>query len=251
MTIELNNKIFNYFNRSYRENVYLRKEEKEKIKRFINSSNQILHICGKPGTGKTLTVKHLLKEEKYIYLNAYSDIKEILLSKTKPLSKIIVIDEFDILEKNYKKETEQIIKLILNSKSKLITISNYLGFTENVLFFKPYSPEEIEEIILLKFKNELKDELLTPVKIKLIAKKSTDGDLRNTFDRVINELTASPNPILHEESDIHKEIVKEIINKTKKKDKNDLYEIYLKKCKEIKIKAYERSDFILLCDFFN
>ncbi|RVD90754.1 hypothetical protein TUBRATIS_28040 [Tubulinosema ratisbonensis] len=229
----------------------LAKEEIKSIKEFLNSKEKILHICGKPGTGKTLTIKHILKNKHYNFYNAYSDLTKLLSLSIKIPKKLTIIDEFDILEKNHKKESEKIIESFLKSKHKLITISNYLGSNENVLFFKPYTSEEIEEILLLKFKNELKNEILNPIKIKIIAKKSTDGDLRKTFDKVINELAGENEVNIEEESNVHKEIVKEIVNRSKKKNQIELYEIYLEKCKELKIKAYERSDFILVCDSFD
>ncbi|RVD91738.1 hypothetical protein TUBRATIS_17930 [Tubulinosema ratisbonensis] len=251
MSKDINPEVLNCFNRSNTQNLYLRKEEIKSIKEFLNSKEKILHICGKPGTGKTLTIKHILKNKHYNFYNAYSDLTKLLSLSIKIPKKLTIIDEFDILEKNHKKESEKIIESFLKSKHKLITISNYLGSNENVLFFKPYTSEEIEEILLLKFKNELKNEILNPIKIKIIAKKSTDGDLRKTFDKVINELAGENEVNIEEESNVHKEIVKEIVNRSKKKNQIELYEIYLEKCKELKIKAYERSDFILVCDSFD
>ncbi|KCZ78291.1 hypothetical protein H311_00680, partial [Anncaliia algerae PRA109] len=149
---EKRDKFFDAFNKFSSGSVYLRDNELKEIKNFLNSRDNILHIHGRPGTGKTLCVKHVLANKRHIFYNAYSDALKILKIKSNHTTKIFVIDEFDIFEEQYKDEVKKILKNIQLKNKKLITISNYLGNSENNLIFKPYTPQEIEQIIMLKLK---------------------------------------------------------------------------------------------------
>ncbi|KCZ80283.1 hypothetical protein H312_02312 [Anncaliia algerae PRA339] len=245
---EKRDKFFGAFNKFSSGSVYLRNNELKEIKNFLNSRDNILHIHGRPGTGKTLCVKHVLANKRHIFYNAYSDALKIFKIKSNHTTKIFVIDEFDIFEEQYKDEVKKILKNIQLKNKKLITISNYLGNSENNLIFKPYTPQEIEQIIMLKLKKEVKEEILQPVQVKLLSKKCTDGDLRKAFDMLLDEIENRNNENTLSEDNIHKKIIKNILFKTQRKNISEMYNEYLIKCNEIKIKAYERNDFISLCD---
>jgi Cdc6-like AAA superfamily ATPase len=88
--------------------VDVRDVEKQALMRFLESPNGFVHLCGRPGTGKTMLVQHLLKTEfqddEYLYLNcagsSSEDIKKTVdtfLSKGMRLRKIVVLDEINYL----------------------------------------------------------------------------------------------------------------------------------------------------------
>ena len=60
--------------------VYGRATERQHIQSFLEGPDTVLHVTGKPGTGKTCTVKHMLNSARYTYINYYYEpkINEVL-----------------------------------------------------------------------------------------------------------------------------------------------------------------------------
>jgi Cdc6-like AAA superfamily ATPase len=59
--------------------VDVRDVEKQALMRFLQSPNGFVHLCGRPGTGKTMLVQHLLETEfpdEYLYLSCVGSSSE-------------------------------------------------------------------------------------------------------------------------------------------------------------------------------
>lgn len=219
------------------EESFLRENEKSKISSFLNSSEKILHIAGQPGTGKTLTVKYMLKNKKYTYINY------ILNDKLDCNENIIVLDEFDKFYNSKRSECMNYLKK--NSRKKIITISNDLLFNKNCLFFKPYTKKEITEIIRKKIKSDRIEDLL----IDIVSAKEY-YDLRRVINVFHNLLVQKKDKITltdlnydkNNKLSIHQQIVNEI--KREFAEKRLAYKNYLDKCKMLRIEGLNRIDFL-------
>lgn len=203
------------------QNFLLRKEQHKEILMFLKSKSRILHIIGIPGTGKTLVVKETLKKHEYSYINC-------LENTSAAIRKIVVIDEFD---KFCELEPKQYQKILNSSKvNKIITISNnLLPKMDNVLIFPPYTTDEI--FFILKKKRILPD-----AECRIIAKHCADGDLRKALNY---EFSVNKSP-----QNIHLEILREVIDQ----HYENLYDEYVKRCCELKLKFVSKEDFEVLYD---
>ncbi|KRH92693.1 hypothetical protein M153_34630001341 [Pseudoloma neurophilia] len=219
------------------EDVFLRETEKNEIKKFPNSKSKILHIAGSPGNGKTVTVKYVLKDQKYFYINYLTDNKIPVIT-----DKIIVFDEFDKFYNN--KRSECLNFLQEYSHKKIITISNDLLFNKNNLVFKPYDKNEIIQIVKKKMTSDRIDDIL----INVVALKETN-DLRkvlNTFNSLLTEkqdnITLKDlNNTQKRRPSIHQQIISEI--KQENTEKRQAFKNYIGKCKTLKISELNRIDF--------
>lgn len=238
------------FHRSSSQKIYLREKEIEYIKRFLVSKKSILNISGNPGTGKTFVVQNTIDSKKSTYLNFFSDSR--ILSKVKASkSTCFVIDEFDKYEVEKPKECQRLLSYVLEHGKKLIKISNNLRAKDDTLFFKPYSPQEIEEIVASKLRNEVGEDILEPYKIKLLSKRVSTGDVRQVYEQCIEMIDKEEientrnNKIV---PNIHKSIIDELVESMLSGEKSDVFSKYLDKCKELSIPALGRSDFSCLYD---
>lgn len=236
--------------------VYLRESEIQQIRKFINSKNQILHITGNPGTGKTASVCSILKNTRFEYINYFSE-RQIKQKLEKTKSKIVVIDEFDKYFEEKKQECLKILIKLKNNK-KIITISNNLRMGN--IRFKPYSYSELKQIIELKIEAEIGNKIMDSECINFLAKKyEKTGDLRSVFKAILNAIS-NMNEVLDRKLTIkdfietvetnEKGIHRKIISKIKQNElKRTLaYKAYLKECDETGIPCIIKSDFNILFD---
>lgn len=219
------------------EESFLREHEKTMIKQFLKSSNTILHISGNPGTGKTITVKYVLRNMKYTYFNC--------LSNTEPPVKnnLIVLDEFD---KFYLLKKRDCINFLIKYKNKkIITISNNVLFHNNSLIFRPYTKDEIIYIIKKKLCDQLVD--INVVEYISIREKN---DFRRVLSGYKDLLLKSNGKIIltdilkkeQKKESIHQQIIHELKNLYHKQE--ETFTEYLIKCKELNVKSLNRADFI-------
>eukprot|EP00866_Antonospora_locustae_P000398 jgi/Antlo1/398/886 len=253
MVNQLMQKARNAFHRSCAENVYLRTEEVKSIKDFLSSKQNVLHVCGNPGTGKTFVVLNTVPSALRTYLNFFNTsniFAKVRLSK-KPY---FVVDEFDKYEAERKNESRKLLLYVIHNNKKLISISNSLNRDGNILLFKPYSPEEIEKIVVLKLENEVGSRLLDTCTIKYLAKKCSSGDLRQVYERCMAAITKKDRDFEEDAENrpnMQKTIIKELVRDISAKNKDKVYAKYLERCQEIGIPAFERGDFSHLYDLCN
>ncbi|OQS53698.1 orc1 [Ecytonucleospora hepatopenaei] len=146
------------FNRHDGSKIYGRKNEIEHIEAFLNDNRSICHISGKPGTGKTCTVMHVLRNKKifYRYFNYFQEtitLNEVLkiceeekesenkeniknckkVKNRKVNNKItlVIIDEFDKFYEENKNKCISILVALRKRNIKLIAIGNNLAFYSN------------------------------------------------------------------------------------------------------------------------
>lgn len=180
-----------------------RENEQIEILNYINlfikkeNKNNIIHIYGTPGSGKTLTIKKTLnfynkilinKNIEYIYLNA---IKKSIFKTLKNIEKrkIIVIDEIDMINK---KNFYKLFDEIYESKGILLfIISNTFILSlikENKLISRIGD-------IFIKFEPYKFNDLETKCNNKYIARYlSTYGDMRkvNEINKLIPKERLTP-----------------------------------------------------------
>ncbi|XP_029161621.1 uncharacterized protein LOC114933282 [Nylanderia fulva] len=271
------------FSRSIPGRTYLRERERTKIKEFISSTEYLLNISGNPGTGKTSTVLNALKGKKCLYLNSMK-VRNVYQKIVQTKVKIVVVDEFDRYYKENGKEYLSLIKHVKEEKKKLISISNTLEVSENTLYFKPYTSEEIGSIIKNKIREEIGVEIVDDIAMEVISRKFGDiGDIRRVFDylldlikrKYINEREDKKDEICVEIKHSHMEKKNKEITKIKigdilcehkrcQKDGDNIhhrivrelltgginidccYKKYLERCKEMKLQFCDRNDFNLI-----
>ncbi|EPR79334.1 hypothetical protein SLOPH_1773 [Spraguea lophii 42_110] len=232
--------------KKFTEKLFLRHNEVKKIREFLSSKEKILHISGNPGTGKTFTVKATLKNRKYKILNFFRDniTKNIKSSK----NKLLVIDEFD---KYYQTHKDECINCINSHQNKIITISNDLTISSNILYFKPYTTEEMIFILENKLK-ELNIKISEDI-LKYISKDiEYAGDIRKSFNYIQTLVKNNKNITFidiiknnqKEETNenLHYKIIKKIIN-DENIEENNYYSEYYIRCKEYKIIQHTKNDF--------
>ncbi|AFN83638.1 hypothetical protein EROM_090200 [Encephalitozoon romaleae SJ-2008] len=156
----------------------------------------------------------------------------------------------------------------LKDRQKLITISNDLRMSGDVLFFKPYTSSDMEKILTYKISKETTSRVLSPVAIKIISKRiGPSGDLRQLF-RYVQEIVGrkiieggsaeigpkdvSPEKENREEgpNNIHHSIISSIIVKNKRASRMEVYSKYLRECQEMRIPFYDRTDFNIIYDIY-
>lgn len=252
--------------------IYGRKDECKQIKEFLKSNEQILHITGSPGTGKTTIVKWILPKDSFLYLNYFNEPKITLNNKA---PKIIVFDEFDKFQEERKSECLKFLNQIRKLKKKLITISNDLKMGN--IRFKPYSINETEQILKEKISLEIGIEIMDQKCMAFLAKKYGEkGDLRalfkvivailsrknNTIELEIDNLTENQNnktnmkspdstylldikdfitTVKVTESGIHHQIIEKIKNNTV--GQKESFKKYLEECEELSLTPLPKTDF--------
>lgn len=218
------------------EESFLRETEKSEILQFLDSKDNILHIAGSPGSGKTITIKFLLKDTDHSYFN-------YLINKNFTTTKnLIVFDEFD---KFYGENRIQCLNFLQkNKKKKIITISNDLLFSNNNLLFKPYTKEEIVQIVKKKINTErIPDFLINLISLKesndlrKVLNICNDLLLRNSGEISITNINKNENKKLS----IHQQIISKV--KQTQTNKNKVFREYLEECKALKITGLDRMDF--------
>nr|AGE96232.1 hypothetical protein ECU09_0220 [Encephalitozoon cuniculi] len=246
--------------------VYLREEETLAIRSFLGSKSPVLHICGNPGTGKTHVTVHTVGNS-FLYLNYYNE-NDIFGRIKSSNTSVVIIDEFD---KYYNERRNECIQAMcyLRTRQKLITISNDLTISGDVLFFKPYSSSDMEKILTQKVSEESSSPILNPTAIKIISKRvGPSGDLRQLL-RYVQEIVGkkiveggaveiSPEDVFPEKesteerpSNVHHSIISSLISGNKRVSKMELYSRYLKECQEMEISSYDRTDFNIIYDIYS
>ncbi|ADM12151.1 uncharacterized protein Eint_090210 [Encephalitozoon intestinalis ATCC 50506] len=245
--------------------IYLREEETLAIKSFLHSKRPVLHICGNPGTGKTHVTVNTI-EGSFLYLNYYSE-SDIFSKIKNSNSPVVVIDEFDKYYNERRNECMQAMHY-LRSRQKLITISNDLRMSGDVLFFRPYSSSDMEKILAQKTLKESAEAILSPIAIKIVSKRiGPSGDLRQLFRYVQEivgrkimeggslEIDLEDIPLEKENLDskpnnVHHSIITSLISKNKKASRMEIYSKYLRECQEMKISSHDRTDFNIIYDIY-
>lgn len=239
--------------------IYLRSSEINTIKDFLQGPDNILHICGSPGTGKTVIIKHILKNRKHDFYNYLHNEKIIYQTK----QKILVIDEFDKYYSQKPIECKKLFLYVTQRNKKLITISNSLNIFENVLFFNVYSTEEIVDIIKSKLE-DIPEITIDESVIRFITIKLGKGDLRKIFDTcrtVIAKCLEDGRKDVQmcdvledkencEDLGINHKLIIDIVVSGLKGDIKALYEKYVSDCRECHVPALNRTDFFLLYDMY-
>ncbi|ELA42165.1 uncharacterized protein VICG_00808 [Vittaforma corneae ATCC 50505] len=167
--------------------IYLREREIQGISDFLLSDDSIFHITGNPGTGKTATVRDVLQNKKFEYVNYFSEPElRSILERSK--TEIIVIDEFDRYLEEKRQECLRLLVSLKNKNKKIITISNNLKMGN--MRFKPYTADELKGIIKMKMENELGRHIMDEECIAFLAKKHEKaGDLRGLFKTILNAIS--------------------------------------------------------------
>lgn len=238
--------------------IYGRKKEIKQINEFTNSRKYILHVSGKPGTGKTCTTINFLEAKgiKYEYFNYFQ--KNINVSDIDGCKKkVVVIDEFDKFYEENKNKCVAILVSLRKKNIKLITLSNNLivnkkNYVNNknvqVMTFLPYTKKEIFEILEKIVKNKINKEILTYVS----AKYENTGDLRDVFkimSILLQQSVISMDAVIkcnktiktQQNNSMHHKIILEYMEK--ENTKNDIFKKYLEECKKFKINGFDRKEF--------
>lgn len=238
------------FNNTPGHTIYGRMVEKKRIEDFINTEDHVLHITGKPGTGKSCTVRNVLKNIKYAYVNYYHERKiGSLLKNIK--ENLVVIDEFDRYFSEKKGECMKYLSGLKQTGKKVITISNNLKMGD--LKFVPYNAFEIKQILLEKINNEIGQAIIADNALTYLSKKfEKSGDLRLVFKFVFEILNKMENDSfmikvtdlfnkseIKTEKNVHHEIIMKIIDEGEK----EVYSSYLKECSLFNIPILTKQDF--------
>ncbi|KAI5168703.1 hypothetical protein PAEPH01_0349 [Pancytospora epiphaga] len=259
---EMLEKVRNAFSTGVVGEVYGRKQEREKIEDFLKSDRKVLHIVGRPGTGKTCTVLSTLCGCDHIYVNFFHEpnIGKIL---KKADVKIVVIDEFDRYFVEKKEEAMRYVIRLGNKGAKLITISNNLRMGN--LEFCPYDSKAILSIINLKIKNELGMELIEEPALMYLSKKyGNTGDLRLMFKSILDMFVRKAVsgdlklglvdclPKVIQGNSENRNIQHQIIMETATNGMSltDAYVLYLEKCGTMGLPIFTRQDFSMVFEMY-
>ncbi len=253
-------KVRKIFSNKVEGEIYLRENEKNRIKDFLDSKKSILHINGNPGTGKTCVVLKLLENRKFHYFNYFHEenlgkcLKNIIMCPKKSMGKIIVIDEFDKYYNAKRKECLRYLNNIEKKKIKVIAISNNLNFGD--ITFLPYGRDEIKEIIRKKIESE-SPSVIEENALDFISKKfEKSGDLR-LVQKYIFEVLGKMNelpirmcnlieaPNESQEKNLQHEIIKKIVI-----NESGGYQKYKKECLHIGIPELTKIEFEMVSDIY-
>lgn len=237
--------------------VYGRDAEKKRIREFLEGSGRVLHITGKPGTGKTCTVMEVLREHSYEYVNYYHT-PEIGSALRNCSSGIVVIDEFDKFFAEKKTACMRAMIDLGHRGIKLVTISNNLRMGN--LVFAPYTTQNIYDIIQAKIKEEIGEQCIEDAAILYIAKKYNHcGDLRTVFKALLDLIfkkaddgtdalqlrdcitTALRNP---GEKNLHHQIVCKMAKNAV--EQSVAYNEFAKECAALNIPTFDRQEFFMI-----
>lgn len=256
------NKTKKAFQRCLTTKIHLREKEIAHIKQFLANNDNILHICGNPGTGKTSTVLFVLKNKNYSYTN-FLENQNIVKNIKNTKHDILVIDEFDKLYQTNTKECLKLFDYIEQKNKKLITISNSLGLTDHILYFDAYTPAEINTIVKLKISDEIGAQIVDDKLLNFISKKyGNAGDIRKVFDYIKDLIDKKENNSHQmikiedlientekkDEENFHEKIIKSIINQKETKNKAVMYKLYYSECDKLNIQPLNRNDVYLIYD---
>ena len=238
--------------------IYGREQEKQAIRSFLEGDSLLLHITGRPGTGKSCTVKSVLGDRAHLYIN-YLHEGSVAARLRRSTADLVVIDEFDRYFSEKKSECTGQLATLRRRKVKLVTISNNLQMKS--LRFEGYRPPQIEAILREKMQAEIGCVPVEPAALKLIARTyGRNGDLRAVFrctrellakldaghpaiaiGDVITETTAST------DRSIQREIIRNALE-NKGEAGSDAYARYLKECAAFRLPVLNRQEFTMLCE---
>jgi len=233
--------------------IYLRDSEAEKIQDFLATGDPIFHVTGKPGTGKTATVRSALAGMECQYVNY---LLEPAIGRVLGRSKaeVVVIDEFDKYLEERRRECLKILLGLRGKGIKVVTISNDLKIGN--LRFKPYTAKELGELIRMKM-DELGGRVMSEETVEFLAKRhERGGDVRALF-KAIATAAAKKNEAFLEIRDfieverrmkrgIHHEMAERIKNEELNRTK--AYGRYLLECEELAIPPVTKTEFNIMFD---
>lgn len=179
-----------------------RDDEKKQILQFIKDPfTYALHMCGSPGTGKTLITLSILDKLKEEYPKLTSDyfncatdeLKNETISKAIKLDSgnILILDEIDQLSGSQQRYILSLLvqnnyNFLIGSKGiKIIGISNSLDQSllpkAKIIQFSPYNIEQIRQILEARNFNNY----IQTIAIDFCARKvANTGDLRRAFSLI-------------------------------------------------------------------
>jgi len=171
------------FNSAESSHFYGRDREIAKLREFIESDRDILHVTGNPGTGKTAAIRHALRNEEYEYMNYYYT-PSVYSNVRKTSKRFVVIDEYDKFFDEKKSECRKVLILLKKNRQRLITIGNDLKHA-NVEFL-PYTKGEIVGIIEKKIAEEIGASIMSRGVMEMISKKfENKGSMRACFKFIL------------------------------------------------------------------
>lgn len=233
--------------------VYLREDETERIKAFLSTGELLFHITGRPGTGKTATVRSALAGMEYQYVNYFLEpgIGGVL---RRSRAEVVVIDEFDKYLEERRRECLKALLGLRGRRIKVITISNDLKMGN--LRFKPYTAEELGKLIRLKMA-ELGNAVMGEETVQFLAKRhERSGDVRTLFKTIATAASKKNKGFLEirdfidaerrTERGIHHEMTERI--KSEELDRRKAYGKYLLECEELAITPVTKTEFNIIFD---
>ncbi|KAM0673477.1 hypothetical protein GVAV_003170 [Gurleya vavrai] len=155
---------------------------------------------------------------------------------------------------------------MISKNKKLITISNSLNLNDNILFFQAYTPAEMKDIVKQKIIEESPELNIESNSLDIFVKKyGSNGDLRKVFEFLKNSLEKIENVNKENinlldldnfekkedlEINMHHKIIKGLIKEKNKNLQKKIYGIYIQKCKDLKIKHLNKSDFNICYEIY-
>ncbi|KAI4291613.1 hypothetical protein PAPHI01_0887 [Pancytospora philotis] len=253
-------KIQKAFSTTTAHSAYGRDAEKAHIAGFLAGPEHVLHITGKPGTGKTCTVLGVLSASDHLYINYYytPHISKALRASS---ARTVVIDEFDKYFKEKKTQCMRDIIELGRRKAKLITISNNLKMGK--LKFGPYSTQDIIQILQRKMDEEIGEPCIERPALVYIAKKySQHGDLRIVFkvllDLFFKKASGGGDTLALQDclagageqgaQGMHHQIVSRIA--AGGEARADAYQAFIKECQAMRLPVFDRQDFFMIYEMY-
>jgi Cdc6-like AAA superfamily ATPase len=202
--------------------VDLRPHEKQVITRFLAGNHGFMHVCGMPGTGKTMLVRHLLNVGTVgtvgTYINCSShdanSLAEELLAAgfdfdndvkhSRKKRVVVVLDELTSLRLDRPEEARllnRIVEATYRESWSVVAISNTLDqswkkvlctgqLTEPDLPFQPYTTEQLVHLIDTNYPDRFQPAAAKYIAAQVVA--NAFGDARALVDLCRITLSSTP-----------------------------------------------------------